>query len=83
MYLLFQQDGNPCNGLSAIMVKVKLVGQNGPFAEWAGGQDGPDGQDGQFGPVGQDGQIGQNRPIGQDGQVGQNGQVDQNCYPKT
>ena len=51
-----KQDGNPYNGPSAIMVKVKPVGQDG--------QNGPVGQDGQNGPVGQDGQNG---PVGQNG----------------
>ena len=33
-----QQDGNPYNGPSAIMVKVKLLGQDGPIGQ--NGQDG-------------------------------------------
>ena len=40
-----KQDGNPYNGPSAIMVKVKPVRQDG--------QNGPVGQDEQDGPVGQ------------------------------
>ena len=51
-----EQDGNPYNGPSAIMVKVKPVGQDG--------QNGPVGQDGQNGPVGPVGQDGQNGPVG-------------------
>ena len=49
-----EQDGNPYNGPSAIMVKVRPVGQ-----------DVQDGQDGQNGPVGQNGQVGQDGPVGQ------------------
>ena len=47
LMFILEQDGNPYNGPTAIMVKVKLVGQDG--------QNGPVGQDGQNGPVGQNG----------------------------
>ena len=63
MYFLCKQDGNPYNGPSAIMVKVKPVRQDG--------QNGPVGQDGQNELVGQDGQ---NELVGQDGQNGPVGQ---------
>ena len=64
MYLLFQQDGNPCNGLSAIMVKVKLVGQNGPFE-----------QDGQNGLVGRMGQMGRMVSLGRLGRMARLGRI--------
>ena len=75
--LQYKQDGNPYNGPSAIMVKVKPIRQDG--------QDGPVGQDGQNEPVGQDwqnGPVGQDRQNGPVGQDEQDGPVGQDCYPQ-